>query len=331
MKRALVWVVGEGGLLGSQVGQLLAREVPEAVAWRRRDRRLPWDQPTLVQRELDREAEAFFRTVGEEFETWAILWCAGAGVIQTPDAALERESLTFERFLVDLGRHVCAARRRIPGLVALASSAGTVYAENIDTPLSEDTPCQPTSGYGRQKLRQENALRIWADTVPEVGWLIGRFSTLYGPGQNLEKPQGFISQLISALLFHRAMHVYVPLDTQRDFLHSADAASHLLRCVAHLLTTKVPGRAIKIFASGRSVSLAEVVALLSRIFRQPVRIVGLSGRPQGIHPGKLRFRSTMLPHVSLSPARSLMVGMSQVYRHQLMCLRQGILPAPRLT
>jgi len=250
-------------------------------------------------------------------------------VIQTPNTALEAESLTFEWFLSDLGAHLLSPRRRIPGLVALASSAGAVYGEDTVGPLSEETPCHPVSEYGRQKLRQENALRAWSEVVPEVGWLVGRFSTLYGSGQNLTKPQGFISQLIRALLFRRPMQIYVSLDTQRDFLYVMDAASNLLRCTAYLLSKPSPLGAMKIFATGRSVSLSEVVALLRRISKQPVRILGAPNAWRSSHPGRLSFRSVALREVDLPPATSLAAGVSTVYRDQLTLLQRGLLPPPR--
>jgi UDP-glucose 4-epimerase len=328
MTRALVWVVGEGGLLGSHVRRLLPEELPQCTAWPRPEPRLPWERPPRLKDALARELGAFLDAARADYDTWAILWCAGAGVIQTPDATLEVESLTFEWFLSDLSACLAGSEGRMPGLLTLASSAGAVYGQNAG-PLGEDAPCRPFSEYGRQKLRQENALRAWSETKPELGWLVGRFSTLYGSGQNLAKPQGLISQLIRALLFRRPVRIYVPLDTQRDFLYVLDAARHLLRCVAYLLSTPAPRRATKIFASGRSVSLSEVVALLGRISKQPIRILGSPGTATGIYPGKLSFRSAALVEVKLPPVTSLVAGVSAMYRDQLVLLQRGLLPPPR--
>jgi UDP-glucose 4-epimerase len=194
--------------------------------------------------------------------------------------------------------------------------------------LTEDTPCHPISGYGREKLRQEGALRAYLDATLHVGWLIGRFSTIYGTGQNLAKPQGFISQMVRTLLFHRPMHVYVPLDTQRDFLYAEDAARHLLRCVTELLSMPTPGRAIKIFATGRSVALSEIVALLRRVAKQPVRILSPPSPQRVFHPAKLVFRSVALDHVRLPPVTNLAAGVAAVYHHQLRLLQRGVLPPP---
>jgi UDP-glucose 4-epimerase len=328
MTHALVWVVGEGGLLGSHVRRLLPEEMPACLPWRRPEPRLPWDRPAELETVLNRELSAFLNAAQAGFDAWAILWCAGAGVIQTADTALKLESLTYERFLTSLGAQRSGHGRRVPGLLALASSAGGVYGEYPGGPLTEYTPCGPISEYGRQKLRQEDALRVWSDTTPDVGWLIARFSTLYGPGQNLAKPQGFISHLIRALLFRRPMQVYVPLDTQRDFLYVADGARHFLRCVSYLLPARTPSRVVKIFAAGRSVALSEIVALLRRISKQPVRVLGARSTQRSSHPAKLVFRSVALGEVSPPPAASLAAGVSALYHHEFTLLQRGVLRPP---
>lgn len=328
--RTLVWVIGEGGLLGSHVRSQLSEEMPGGSPWQRSGPRLPWQQPELLEPTLKRELDAFFGSARAGFDAWAILWCAGAGVLQTSAAALSAETATFERFLSNVGVTFAVRGRRVPGVVSLASSAGSVYGIPVDGPLTEDTPCHPISEYGRAKLQQEIALRACFEGIPDVGWLIGRFSTLYGTGQNLAKPQGVISQMVRTLLFHRPLRVYVPLDTQRDFLYARDAACHLLRCLTHLLSTPMstPGRALKIFATGRSVALSEIVALLRRVAKQPVRILTPPSPRRVVQPAKLVFRSVALDHVRLPPATNLAVGVAAVYHHQLCLFQRGLLPPP---
>ena len=124
------------------------------------------------------------------------------------------------------------------------------------------------------------------------------------------------------------MQVYVPLDTQRDFLFVEDAARHLLHCVAFLLPPAKPGRIVKIFAAGRSVALSEVVALLSHLSKQPVRILGARTAQRNLHPVKLVFRSVALRELPLPPTASLAAGISKVYSHQLRLLQRGVLPPP---
>jgi len=48
--------------------------------------------------------------------------------------------------------------------------------------------------------------------------MVGRMSNLYGPGQNLKKVQGLISQMCLRVLTRQPLVLYVPLDTIRDYL-----------------------------------------------------------------------------------------------------------------
>jgi len=331
VSRVLTWILGEGGLLGSRIRRHFALEAPQGDCWPPVSPRLPWNQPDLLRERLARELDDFFPAARERFDAWSIFWCAGAGVIRTPDADLVAETRLFEWFLEELARRQRAPGRRIPGQLALASSAGAVYGEPRGTLLDEDSPCLPLSEYGRQKLLQEHALSRWAESESDLGCLVGRLTTLYGPGQDLSKAQGFISQLVRSLLFRRPLRVYVPLDTQRDFLFVDDAARAFLRCSSWLLSSGTAGRSTKIFASGRSVTLAEVAATLRLLSRQRVRILGTSSGPNAAaHPAKLRYRSAALTAVELPPTTPLIQGMHAILQEQLALLKQGRLSAPQL-
>lgn len=329
MKRTLAWILGEGGLLGSRIRHHFPREVAGGECWHRMTPRLPWSQPDLVRERLAQELDRFIAAARERHDSWTVIWCAGAGVIRTADEALAAETRLFRWFLDELSRRISSPGPRIPGQVALASSAGAVYGEPGGSVLSEESPCKPLSEYGRQKLVQENALREWSEAQPDTGCLVGRLTTLYGPGQDLRKPQGFISQLVRSLLFRRPLRVYVPMDTQRDFLYIDDAARSLLRCSSRLLDSAQPGRSLKILASGRSVTLAEVTATLRLISRQHVRVLGVTSPSAAAHPTKLRYRSTALSDVVLPPVTPLIEGISAILQEQLGLLKLGSLPAPQ--
>jgi UDP-glucose 4-epimerase len=120
-------------------------------------------------------------------------------------------------------------RFRRPLNVILASSAGGIYAGAPEVPLTERSPARPLSAYGEAKLRQEQALAHWAEGRPEVSTLVARIANLYGPGQRADKPQGLISQMSRCLIHRRPVHIYVPLDTVRDFVFVEDAAHALVR------------------------------------------------------------------------------------------------------
>jgi nucleoside-diphosphate-sugar epimerase len=67
------------------------------------------------------------------------------------------------------------------------STIGAV-ASMSEAVLTEDSPCQPTTAYGRSKLAAERSL-IELATGTEMGWTIFRPTLVYGPGNpgNMER------------------------------------------------------------------------------------------------------------------------------------------------
>jgi uncharacterized SAM-binding protein YcdF (DUF218 family) len=79
---------------------------------------------------------------------------------------------------------------------------------------------RPLAPYGEVKLGMEEALRAAAAEIGAAA-LVGRISNLYGPGQDLSKPQGLISRVCIAHLTRAPLPVMVSLDTMRDYLIDA--------------------------------------------------------------------------------------------------------------
>ena len=177
---------------------------------------VPWADPVAATQALGADLSRFVTEAGQQ--DWALVWAAGCGVVATGRSDLQAETNLLERFL-------SGVRRQHPqgdGAFFLASSAGGVYAGSSKPPFSELTTPRPLSAYGEAKLEQEElATRILGNTVPVI---VGRLSNLYGPGQNLAKAQGLVSLLCLAAATRRALNLFVPLDTLRDYLYVDDAA-----------------------------------------------------------------------------------------------------------
>ena len=169
----LDWVVGRGGLLGSGVERALRES--RSLPWHP-ETPLPWGEPAIGAA-LAAAAAAFVARAAATGDAWRLFWCAGAGVVGSAPVALEGEVSSFRAFLESLGAAITnepRIRDRL-GCVFLASSAGGVYGGNRERPLTEGTAARPLSGYGRAKLRQEEALAAWSMTRPRVSTLeIGR-------------------------------------------------------------------------------------------------------------------------------------------------------------
>jgi UDP-glucose 4-epimerase len=320
----LAWVVGAGGLLGSHVLRAIPLELPGAVAWDPGPAKISWHDPSRALSELADHVERFSRAVAAGPRSWTILWCAGAGVIGTTADTLATETAYLERLLALLREHLSD----LPGQVLLASSAGGVYGNNPDQPLTEDSLCLPISDYGRNKLRQERLLLDWARSLANVSTLIARISNLYGPGQDMSKPQGLIAHISRSLLHHTPVHVYVSLDTLRDYVYAADCAAHLLRCLDHL--RRVPrANIVKIFSAGQTATIAGIIAAFARIAKGHPRIICSADPAGSLQPLRLRFQSTVWTDLPLPPRTPLTVGIQRVHQHLLFLFQEGRLPPPR--
>jgi UDP-glucose 4-epimerase len=320
-------VVGQGGLLGSH---LAGRLGAAGTLWSSPGPAFAWSTPAELRAQIDRAAGAFFDAVeAGGHRRWAIYWAAGASIVGSTAAALAAETEILAHALGRIVAHRDRVRgqERATGLVFLASSAGGVYGRCPDSPATEASPCLPVSDYGREKLRQEAQLTGWA-RAHGVGHLIGRISNLYGPGQNLAKPQGLITHLVRSLVLDQPVHLYVSLDTLRDYIHVDDCAREIVAAVALRMDGPAPG-AIKIFASEEATSISALIGIISRVTRRRPRVVYAAPRAlTEQQPRRLTFRSTILL-LSRGQHIGLPVGVSQVHRHLLAQFRDGQLAPVR--
>lgn len=324
MKKILVWVVGRGGLLGSHVVRSLAVQGPGLMVWDPGPNRIPWLEPERSLAELQAQANRFGRAASEAGLPWAVLWCAGAGVVGTSAEALALETTHLARVLGVLG----SALPDLPaGAVVLASSAGGVYGESPDMPLTESSRCLPISAYGENKLRQEALLLEWARGFGRVSTLIARISNLYGPGQHLDKPHGLISHLSRSLLHRVPVNIYVPLDTLRDYIYAGDCAEQFVACLMRL-GRDGPEHVTRIFHGGEAVTIAGIVAAFARIARGHPRIICSSDPRRHQQPLQLQFRSLVWKDVDSPVRTSLAVGIQRVHSHHLALFQQGRLCPP---
>ena len=115
--------------------------------------------------------------------------------------------------------------------------------------------------------------------------LIGRIANLYGPGQNMAKAQGLISQICRAHLSGQPLSIYVSLDTLRDYLFAPDAAALIKGGLDRLAVAAdeagKPCVITKIVASQRPITIGAVLGEMRRLFkRAPGSPLGLRRWPR---------------------------------------------------
>jgi len=240
-----------------------------------------------------------------------VFWCAGAGVNGMTAEDTDRELRHFSAFLGAL-----------PGTVPvfLASSAGGVYSGSPDAPF-ETSPPVPLAEYGRAKLAMESAARDWADTTGGR-LVVGRLANVYGPGQDLSKAQGLVSQLLRGSLLSRAVSIYVPLDTMRDYVYVDDVAQQIVA----LMRPPAPGATLKVLCSGSSTTVATLISTVRTVTGRRSPILLGDSPLRGTQVGDLRLRSVVDTDVVPSSVTSLEVGVSRTWQDMLERFAGGSLP-----
>jgi len=303
---ATTLVVGAGGLLGGAVSR---------AAHSRGDRLVTpavhWADPAAARADLRRVVTRLFDGAVEAGSRWRVAWCAGAGVAGTSDEDLAAE-------VAALGALLDAVRGRVAGqpelarrgAVFVASSVGGLHAGGANPPFTEHHPAAPTSAYGRAKLAGEQAAERFAAAcgVPTV---VGRITNLYGPGQDLNKPQGLISHLSRAHLTRNSVSVYVSLDTIRDYLFVDDCADMVCDALDGVAAVAEPGRAVvKILGAHQGVTIGALLGEFRRVFkRSPLVLLG-SSEAARYQAADLRVRSVVWPELDRRALTCLPAGLA---------------------
>jgi UDP-glucose 4-epimerase len=310
------WVLGARGLLGSHVVDSLRRRgstvLTVQVPWRDRQ----GTRAALADGVRRLEAAA----AGGE---WQLAWCAGAGVVATTAAAMDEELAAFSGLLDELAARPELARA---GALFVASSAGGVYAGSSGRPpFSEASATGALVPYGRAKLDMERAVRRFADRAG-AAVLIGRIANLYGPGQNLGKAQGLVSQLSRAHLTGVPVTIYVSLDTLRDYVYAADVGD-LVAAGLGSLRTQVAGRTdrvvVKVVATGSSLTIGHLIGESTRHHRARARVVVKAPQEGSGQIRDLRLRSEVWPQLDAHLRTPMLVGMARTAADVAVQLRTG--------
>jgi len=314
-----VWIVGEGGMLGSAVGRRL--DSSARLGWTRLAKRsLPWaDDGAFGEAVAERLAELRWLVESGGHDDWAIVWVAGAAVTSATSEQLEQELASLRSFCAALTDAFDPALRA-RGSVFYASSAGGIYGGSKSPPFTEETQPAPISPYGRFKLEAEAIVQALAASGCRV--LIGRITNLYGPGQKLGKLQGLVSQLARAQLSPRPVTIYVPVETVRDYVYVDDCALLLLDAVERLRGCEPGSVVVKILGSGRGTSIAELLGQFRRVEkRRPNVMLGYSAGAalQGLD---VRARSVVWTDLDSRDLTPLAAGIGATMDDVLLQLQQ---------
>ncbi|WP_341887422.1 NAD-dependent epimerase/dehydratase family protein [Variovorax sp. YR752] len=300
----LAWVLGARGLLGSALCRALSLRGVRPFA---PSEKFQWTNESSLRSQIE-SAVREFSAHASQANHWEIYWAAGVGTMGSSEEALgpETRALAWLLELIQSDTRLVA----MPGKLVFSSSAGAIYAACSDEVITERSLPAPNSAYGREKLSQEDLLRSFCAANPAMTVLLARISTLYGAGQATGKPQGLLTHVARSIVRNKPVKIYVPIDTIRDYIAVDDAAMELISVLDELNSSR--GLSVKIIASERPVTIAEIISIFKRVAKKSPKITtGISGSSK-LFSRRVQFRSIVPSGPRRRKFRSLTVGIAQL-------------------
>lgn len=121
-----------------------------------------------------------------------------------------------------------ACVRKDVNKVVFLSSGGTVYGKEAKCPLCEDTPTDPITSYGVQKIATEKLLYLY-HYMHGLDYRIIRLANPYGPYQRPNGILGAITTFTYKALKGEEITVYGDGSVVRDFIYIDDAIRGIIK------------------------------------------------------------------------------------------------------
>lgn len=114
--------------------------------------------------------------------------------------------------------------------VVFLSSGGTVYGKEAECPIKEETPTNPITSYGLQKVTIEKLLYLYS-YMYHLDYRIIRLANPYGPYQRADGVLGAVTTFTYKALRGEEISVYGDGSVIRDFIYVDDAIKGILQIV----------------------------------------------------------------------------------------------------
>ncbi len=314
--KEVVWIVGRG-LLGTCIESTLRNKEPTITLFC--PPAFSWNDPAVLSSEFLSAVREFGTLLRTHNNQYRIFWTAGRGMMSSTEEEMQKETTNLRAFLRTL--HADDNVRKSTGVFGFSSSAGGVYACSTDDVISEKSVATPGTAYGKAKMEQEEILK--GSVHAGHGVLIARLSNLYGPGQSRTKKQGLLTHVARSMLMRKPIHIYVPFDTMRDYIHVTDAATDFINTSALVQ----PGEAVtKIIASEEPTTIAMIIGLFRRITRLHPLLVTGTNELGSAYPHRMRFSSCILKQARGKDRTSLPEGIAETFSHERLAYAESGMP-----
>jgi len=179
--------------------------------------------------------------------------------------------------------------------VVFLSSGGTVYGKEKECPLGENTPTNPITSYGVQKVTIEKLLYLY-HYMHGLDYRIIRLANPYGPYQRPNGILGAVTTFTYRALKGEEIQVYGDGSVVRDFIFIDDA----IRGIIKIVDGNDAHRTFNL-GSGCGVSIKYVLETIHKVLDIPVKVTYTEARSVDVPVNYLDIKRYEMAFGPLNP------------------------------
>lgn len=160
--------------------------------------------------------------------------------------------------------------------VVFISSGGTVYGNNVQCPIDEDSATNPINSYGIQKLTIEKLLHLYYH-IHNLDYRVIRLSNPYGPYQRPNGILGAVTTFTYQMLNNEMITIYGDGAVIRDYIYIEDAINAIINISGEQAAYKVYN-----VGSGKGISLNELIREIEKTLEINAKIRYSEGRKSDV-------------------------------------------------
>lgn len=248
-------IVGGTGFIGTNICLHLKNKGYQFIVGSKRKSNFEVEFPVLDMKE---KWVSYLEDLTEKID---VIWLAGNTV---PASTGNTASHEFYQNIFPLTEFLLTAieKDKIRKFIFL-SSGGSVYGDvSEERPIKESIPTNPISLYGLTKIVSEQYIDYYIRNSNAEAVIL-RPGNVYGPNQNLVKPQGIIGHTFKALIEKRPITIYDAGATIRDYIYVNDVN----KAIELVLCSEFEAGSVSTYnlGSGKGYSVLQILELIESI------------------------------------------------------------------
>jgi len=185
----------------------------------------------------------------------------------------------------------------------ILGSTFIVVGKNASLPLSENTPCNPSTIYGTNRLTSEHYCHIY-NQVYDIDTNIFRVTNCYGPREQFLTPEkNAINYLIYQAYAGKEFSIYDQGKFLRDFIYVDD----VIQGIIDIMNKGEPGN-LYWLGSGTKTWFYEFAEILSEISKTKFNFVDSPNYTKKVDVGDILVDNSKLKNIDWQPKVSLDEG-----------------------